>query len=325
MILVGGKSSGKTTYLSAFMHEYLKTLKMQKNLTLETYPEDKFDELEKYFKEGLNESTNDKNAIMYSIVQHKGHSNYSHQLAIYDIAGEVFTDQKAEGEQEQYSYCEAILFIVDPLSTSVARRAYTASHNEDNLSYYYSSVNFNDVVTGFIREFHRIGYLKPDKLSDIPVCVIITKSDVDVVSKGIGINYIKEDMTIRDKQCHDYLLNIGLSDALNNLEAQFSTIHYFPVSAMGHESSSENESYKPWGVMEPVSWILKNYDKDVEPSKVRRIAKLSLTTLVFLVITALYCGVFSSFAFSTKYWAPNLIGSIGRCYSDIKPVPAVKQ
>jgi hypothetical protein len=53
-----------------------------------------------------------------------------------------------------------------------------------------------------------------------------------------------------------------MAGMVNNLNAQFTRIHYFPVSAMGHEANSE--VYEPWGVMESVSWIIQENPMLVE-------------------------------------------------------------
>ncbi|MDR0908302.1 MAG: hypothetical protein LBM77_00920 [Spirochaetaceae bacterium] len=322
VIMVGGKSSGKTAFLAAFIHEYLDTLKKQSKLTYALQPEFEFEKLEDWFITGRAESTGDMNATMYSIIQTRTGSKFSHQLAIYDIAGETFEDQSAEMEQTHYRYCEAILLIVDPLCSPVVREAYTKTHNgqtPDN----YSQSDFNNVVTGFINEFQRIGYIKTGKLSNVPVCVIITKSDIDVISQSLYLAKIQTNMQARDKVCYEYLSKIGLQDGLDNLEAQFSTIHYFPVSAIGHETTINNESYKPWGVMAPMSWILDNYDKETEKTNERKHGKFLLTCITFLFVSILYWGIIVGSMIAMAIPAGNSLVSFWEANKPL-PTPAIE-
>lgn len=60
----------------------------------------------------------------------------------------------------------------------------------------------------------------------------------------------------QNEVCRAFLLDHGYTNALNLLEAEFSHIRYFPVSAMGHDV--EEGQYEPWGVLEPVLWLMGN-------------------------------------------------------------------
>jgi len=64
----------------------------------------------------------------------------------------------------------------------------------------------------------------------------------------------------RNGVCRDFLINHNYENALNLLEGEFSNIQYYPVSAMGH-TAVMGQPYKPWGVMEPVMWLLNYTDE----------------------------------------------------------------
>ena len=42
---------------------------------------------------------------------------------------------------------------------------------------------------------------------------------------------------------------------------QFTNLHYFPVSAMGH--SPDGDPYEPWGVMEVLDWLIPLADEEL--------------------------------------------------------------
>jgi len=54
------------------------------------------------------------------------------------------------------------------------------------------------------------------------------------------------------------MMDIGLMDAVRAIEAAFSEVHYFPVSAMGH--AANGEEYEPEHVTEPFYWLIQRTD-----------------------------------------------------------------
>lgn len=267
--LVGGASSGKTVFLTSFLHLYRAKLNSL-GLEYKLHPQPAFASLEYWYGRGQSEATREMNASMYSIVHTKANSQISHQLALYDVAGEVFENQSADTEQHQYGYCGGIVLMIDPFCTQTVRQAYAAVNGGKN-PINHSKSDIDEVITGFIDEFSKMKFIKTGKISDIPLSVVITKADVNVVKREISLSKLSETFkknpgvynnnpgTVRDAVCQNYLRGIGMAGAINNLAAQFRTIHYFPASAMGHEAN-QNEAYDPWGVLEPVLWIIREYD-----------------------------------------------------------------
>ena len=45
-------------------------------------------------------------------------------MHIYDIAGEVFTDNNENEVQRQYEYCQGIIFMIDPFAIPTVRARY---------------------------------------------------------------------------------------------------------------------------------------------------------------------------------------------------------
>jgi formylglycine-generating enzyme required for sulfatase activity len=297
--LVGGVRSGKTTFLASFIHKYLEAVKKNPRIDIKLFPTAEFDEMERWYSQGFTESTSAMNANMYSIIHTWKRSQFSHQLSVYDIAGEVFSNESASA-QEQYRYCEGLIIVVDPFSSRSVRAIYEGEHNGQSPANY-STSDMQEVVTGFINEFSKIGILSVGKMSDVPVSVIISKADADMVKQEIGYDRIdsvcqgnpqayKTRDGARDAVCRDYLFNIGMAGMVNNLAAQFSKIHYFPVSAMGHEKGKP-EAYDPWGILEPVMWIIKEKDQgllDILDWKKKRMKDLvkgiAVAAAIFLVL-----------------------------------------
>ena len=197
--------------------------------------------------------------------------NVRRQFSIYDIAGEMFDGFTADSEiqQQQFNYCDGLLFLLDPFSSGSLREERVTSGNDlaD-----FSDMPVEDVASNFINYLIRTGHAKAHARCNIPLSVLIAKADIREVKREIGPAKIKSIFqnnpdkyetleAARDGECRRFLVDIGLSATVENLEAQFPNIHYFPVSAMGH--SADGTEYEPWGILDPVEWILSVADKEL--------------------------------------------------------------
>lgn len=245
--LVGNTSSGKTTFLAAFWHQYLESAKQDYSTAYKCFPQEAFDELEEWFQYGLSSSTSDMNSQMYSVL-HERPGELPYQMTIYDVAGEAFENLDASIQQQQFKYCEGLIIVIDP--TAAAAEA-------------------DNCITSFANEYKKLKGKHSTALSDTPVAVIISKSDL--YKKEIGLPKIQirsrqreipENMSAddvysmtRDEMCRGFLEDHGFDTTLNLLDSEFSRVSFFSVSAMGHEPV-EDTPYSPWGVQAPVDWIL---------------------------------------------------------------------
>lgn len=270
--LVGGSKAGKTVYLSAFFHEYLQKLSSNKNLefTITDQYQPFFDELEEWYNGIDCPATAQLNSQMYPLLIDSS-LGVKRQFSIYDIAGEMFDGFTADTEiqQQQFHYCDGLLFLIDPFSSGNLR---TNKINAGEDVSDFSDMAVEDVATNFINYLIRTGHAKANSRCNIPIAILIAKADIKEVKREIGpakISNIFRNNTeqygtyenARDSICRQFLVDIGLSATVDNLETQFSNLHYFPVSAMGH--SADGTPYEPWGIMEAVEWMLPLADKEL--------------------------------------------------------------
>jgi len=260
--LVGGSNSGKTTFLAALWHIYLekygKGINAANGFRLE--PAEYFEMLERSYQQGISEATSQRNAISSCVIHLDNAKRDIQQFSIYDIAGEVFSDRNYDVQQEQFAYCDGFVVIIDPIAVAQVR-----DENDINDYTVFSQDDVNDVISGFCEKFSAIRGIKTNEQSNVPISVVITKVDIKTVKRRLGRpkvqtvanNLYKGDLLVaRDEMCREYLFEIGLNNAVNNIEAMFTNIHYFPVSAIGH-SAEFGKPYDPWGVFEAIEWIIK--------------------------------------------------------------------
>jgi hypothetical protein len=186
-------------------------------------------------------------------------------LIIYDIPDEIILSGDFEKNPRNFAYADGIVIMVDPLSIQSVREECLRKDGKKAVVNY-SVDDIGTIIIQFIHKFSEIKGLPAETIFDIPVAVIIGKADINTVKQEIGLSEIKTKytanpaaygnnlLTAREKICREYLSNIGLTNALNNLEGVFSNIQYFPVSAIGHLSES-SKAFEPLGVMEPVTWL----------------------------------------------------------------------
>lgn len=269
--LIGGSKSGKSVLLAALFHQYLDKLKRVKGLNVEITGEymPYFDELEEWFSGGDVPPTEQMNSQMYPVLL-GGKLNTKRQLSVYDIAGEMFDGTTAQNEilQEQFHYCDGLLFVLDPFSDGDLRKNRMSAGGSLGD---FSNMKPDEVATNFINYLVSTGKAKTNERCQIPLGVLIVKSDVREVKSAIGPAKIHalvrngtytDLMTARDEECRQFLNRIGLELAVSTLEAKFANLHFFPVSAMGH--APDGDAYEPWGVMEVMDWLMPQIDDELD-------------------------------------------------------------
>ncbi|MDR1802843.1 MAG: hypothetical protein LBQ94_04495 [Treponema sp.] len=252
--LVGGVSTGKTTFLTAFWHEYLEyiePLKKTRNISLTTIPKAAFADLEYWFQHGDSSATTETNANMYSLIHRVGNKTPI-QMTLYDIAGEAFTSLANDIQQRQFNYCEGIVFVIDHTSTPGRT---------------------SETVSSFINEFIGLKGSHSTKISDVPVAVIITKADlctheigltkiISIYNENVQKNAVAESNAsmelVRNGLCKDFLKDRGFANVMNIIAAKFNNVQYYSVSAIGHPVA-QGRKYEPWGVLEPIIWLMRQH------------------------------------------------------------------
>ena len=264
--LVGGAASGKTSFLAAFQHLYMEHSLGTKNLSIYGKPQDDFAKMEQLFKGG-NSLSFSTEVLIYSMV-HKIRRTPRHNLVIFDIPDQAIRSGLYERNPLNFGYTDGIIIVVDPLSIASVREecGKLGDTKATEGCSHYSQDEINTMIVSFIHQFSEIIGRSARKMIDTPVAVVISKADVKAVKREIGLPKIKVTYDTnpgaykngkeqaRDEMCREYLYNLGLSNALNNLESTFSNVRYFPVSAMGHLSGS-GRPFEPFGIMEPITWI----------------------------------------------------------------------
>jgi len=262
--IIGGNYVGKTAYITAFSNLYTGRTNIKNTLTIEGKPDDYFDELNTMFRSGKTEAEHESRT--YSIV-HKHRKSKKVNLVFFDTLAEHIISDVFPRSPKYFGFCDGIILIIDPLSIQSVRDEFVKNKKRKNIKHY-SDDDIDKMVVQFIHQYTTIRGFSTGKMSNVPVAVLINKIDIEVVKLEIGLAEIKalynknpsvygnSERVARDKICKAYLSKIGLANMLNNIEAIFTNVSFFPVSAIGH-IVEEGVAYAPIGVIEPVAWIAK--------------------------------------------------------------------
>ena len=266
--LVGGTSSGKTTLLTSFYHGLFSRIDSNVDIDYDI-PDlhaDMFDNLESWFKGAyLGATPVSETAEMYSVLLSSDSLEIRKQFSIYDISGEAFDDPKMETMLPLYQLrdSDGTVLVIDPLSSSELRERVASEGG--NVSDY-SSVDNAQVITNYVTYLNTVLTNKGlGKRNNKPVAVVITKVDIPLIASEISYAAINNKFqaeqgrfvsfsNARDAICEEFLKDNGLYDVVNALTVNCNNVHYFPVSAIGHEQ--DGTLFRPENVMEPFSWIL---------------------------------------------------------------------
>lgn len=269
--LVGGTRSGKTVFLSAFFHQFFRRIDRANGLvrTITGEYQSFFDDLESWYHGSPCPATSQFNAQMYPVLI--SGLGIKRQFSVFDIAGEMFDGVSADSElaQHQFTYCDGLLFMIDPFSSGTLRENRERQHGDVSS---FSEMPPEDVAANFINYLIRVGRTRADARCAIPLAVLITKADLKEVNRAIGPaqldSILRSDPGLygsyeacRDAECRKFLCSIGMASTVNDLEAQFSSIHYYPVSAQGH--GDDGTPFEPWGIMDAFDWMLPLADAEM--------------------------------------------------------------
>ncbi len=273
--IIGGNSSGKTAFSAAFQHQYLRLSQGNDVYSVFGEPREAFEALEHMYRNGVTESSSASEIGTYNYV-HQLRGTAAHSLIFYDIPDEVLLSDEYEKSPLNFGYTDGIIIIIDPLSVASVRNE-CVRQSEISATSGFSTDNCEAIIVDFINKFSEIVGRSARRMSDIPVAVLIAKSDVKHIKSSIGMPRIKaqykkspenynNDLSIaRDEICRVFLNDNGLANVVNNLESVFSEVRYFPMSAVGH-SPEAGVAFEPFGVIDPVAWIAKKRQSAVYPT-----------------------------------------------------------
>jgi GTPase SAR1 family protein len=281
--IVGGRSVGKTAFITAFSKEFFDEVAPTHSWDLEFYNDKKkqiYGEIETDFTHGSTRMTkrpsdiNEASSVSFSFFVKGKEFKPERLVHVYDIAGEVFTDNNENEIQKQYEYCQGIAMIIDPFAIPSVRNRLEDQLTPEDIAGI-GVADIDEIIDSFLNKLREVTGLNDKKMSSVPLAVIISKIDSANLQNEIGDMAVRRTMSAQpqvfndyfnteDYLCREFLRNNGMTSFLNNINSRFSNNRFFSCSAIGH--TRDHGRYVPSGVLPPMQWLFDNADSSMRKS-----------------------------------------------------------
>lgn len=275
--VVGGRSVGKTAFITAFSRQFIETVAPEKGFEIEFYNDKKagiYREIQQDYISGSTRMTdrpqdvNVASSVSFSFFVKHPELAPERLMHVYDIAGEVFTDNNENEVQQQYEYCQGIVLMVDPFAIPSIRFKYEELLAPEDIAGI-GNADINEIINSFLNKLREVTGLSDNKMSTVPLAVVISKIDSAGLEQDIGAMAVNKLMSAepdkftdffdtQDYLCRKFLKENGMESFLSNISIQFKNSRFFACSAIGH--TRDKGQYRPVGVLPPMEWLVRNAD-----------------------------------------------------------------
>ncbi|MDP8228698.1 MAG: hypothetical protein P9M15_04530 [Candidatus Electryoneaceae bacterium] len=277
--LIGGPSVGKTCFLIASVREFMEKFAPQQGWNVR-FPDQGDDEmhykkLSSNFESGIEpEKTGELTPRAFNFFVSDPRWKMEKLIYFYDSAGEAFRSSSDLSKHSFYEYLHGFILIIDPFSIRELCDEY-----EDELKHNQaikpSEAILDDTFDTMLNHLMQNYRLKIDQQITKPCAVIINKVDTfdlaDKIGETAAQRFMRRDSTVVtledavDKLCRQVLRDEwGLGNFIRKLDSQFKTYRFFTCSALGRSPDQSYKPFRPYGVIEPMMWLLGQADKDLK-------------------------------------------------------------
>lgn len=275
--VVGGRSVGKTAFITAFSKEFIDNVAPSLGIATEFYSDDKaaiFKEIENDYATGSTRMTDrpqdisKASSVSFSFFAKNDNFKPDRLIHVYDIAGEVFTDNNENEMQKQYEYCQGMVLMIDPFAIPSYRFAHEKELTPEDIAGI-GTADISVIIDSFLNKLREVTGLSDAKMSQVPLAVVISKADSANLPAVIGDAAVRVAMSqdpekfndyydTQDYLCRQFLNENGMQSFLNNIDLKFKDNRFFACSAIGHTRDAGR--YNPEGVLPPMQWLLGKAD-----------------------------------------------------------------
>ena len=263
--IVGAALAGKTTYITMAVREMLRGAAQSPPAFFES-EEDKVehDRIVKLLDAGRSPSYRTQRGVPSAAVLRLPVGNPTDErLYLYDASGEDCTEMDLDFRF--FDDLTGIILMADPQTFPTLRGLIPELEVPTT-----SGAQLSNVVSSlqsYISRFLRYG---PSGRSDIPLAVVISKADLEIVDERVGPRAIAaearnrrlstaEAHEIERRLCRKALCDWGMVKEINALESSFRRIDYFAASALGRmPEANDIRPFRSDRVLPPLLWLLKD-------------------------------------------------------------------
>jgi GTPase SAR1 family protein len=282
--IVGGRSVGKTAFITAFSYDFINKVAPPCGFEIEDYNPEKvtiYEDMKRAYQtsdfaltpaQNTSGTMSGISSVSFSFFIKNSNLHPDRLVHIYDIAGEFFTGSEEKEVQKQYEYCHGIVLIVDPLAIQSIYDHYENSLSDVDKNRR-GEADITSIVDVFINKLREVTGLSDSKMHSVPLAVVISKTDaipeIDQQLSYSAAELLLQSDTEKFKtvfDAHDYLCRKFFQENdmrhfLTTINLRFKNNRFFSCSPIGHSAMSG--AFQPRGVLPVMEWLFKTADTKI--------------------------------------------------------------
>ena len=183
-------------------------------------------------------------------------SFHSFLAYFYDTGGTSSRILDAGASEPYYSLTNGIILVIDPWAENGILKAFGKSMNQHFSDYKFASQNADAVVGRLCSKLEHTYTQSSSFEFDIPICVVVTKCDLNGLDKVIGTdNRFTQSSTKWEEQSRmveEFLVKHGMYNFVNVIKTRFKKNAFFAVSVLNEGNRYQNS------VLNPLLWMTCN-------------------------------------------------------------------
>lgn len=256
--VIGGPSSGKTSFIHAAVQELKEKVAAEHGWKMEflhANEEEYFQKQSDTLKLGqYPNKTAEKKPFAHNFKLTSNKGKNPKLLYVYDPAGEVYNSGQELRHHRYLEYVNGYVLIIDPFSLPEV----TATYEHENIATVRPSDTLpEDTYNMLMVHLAKRYQIKEDQKISTPLAIVINKVDAFHMEHEIATTYEPNEANDKqteddlvNEQCKAFLRSIGYSTFVKQIESKFKTFQFFTSS-----SSPTNELTKERS-SRIITWLL---------------------------------------------------------------------
>ncbi len=245
--IIGGPSSGKTSFVLSALRELEEKIAPERSWTMDFLQSNE----EEYYHKQSNalklgkypHKTAEKKPFAYNVKLTNSNWKNSKLLYLYDPAGEVY---RSSGELRSHAYLDYVdgyILMIDPFSLPELAADYEANNHPNWSSINPSDTLPEDAYNMLMVHLAKRYQMKEEQQLSIPIAIVINKVDAfnieDQLTATVQSNETnnQSEEELLNRQCKAFLKDFGYRNFVKRIESKFKNVQYFTSS-----SSPNNQS-----------------------------------------------------------------------------------
>ncbi|MBR0237907.1 MAG: hypothetical protein IJQ39_07445 [Thermoguttaceae bacterium] len=174
----------------------------------------------------------------------------------YDTGGDTSYSLQAGVAEPYFNMANGVFLVIDPWAERCVLDAFKGNNFTPPQTYHYSRHDANVVIGRLCSKLDHIYTRSFRGGFNIPICIIVTKCDINGLSERIGVKkrhfQSSKQWAEQSRLVENYLVNIGMYNFVNVIKTRFKKYAFFAVSVLdGSDNNSDS-------VLNSVLWMTCN-------------------------------------------------------------------